>query len=87
MTRPRGSWSKRQPLAPGGLKSDKTDETIKEMMKMKVFRNQDGVRIEEAGQNVNHWLLYGLGMEEAGQNINRWLLSRSAKSLALSLSI
>jgi hypothetical protein len=38
MTRPRGSWSKRQPLAPGGLKSDKTDETIKEMMKMKVFR-------------------------------------------------
>jgi hypothetical protein len=32
------------------------------------------VGIGEAGQNVNRWLLYGVGMEEAGQNINRWLL-------------
>ena len=38
MTRPGGSWSNRQPLASGGLKSDKKDETIMEMMKMKVFR-------------------------------------------------
>ena len=38
MTQPGGSWSNRQPLASGGLKSNKRDETIIEMMKMKVFR-------------------------------------------------
>jgi hypothetical protein len=39
-TRPGGSWSKRQPLAPAE-KSDKRDETIMEMMKMKAFRKGD----------------------------------------------
>jgi hypothetical protein len=44
MTRPGGSWSNVQPLAPGGLKSHKRDETVMEVMK-------------EAGQNINRWLL------------------------------
>jgi hypothetical protein len=38
MTQPGGSWSNRQPLASGGLKSDKKGKTIMDMMKMKVFR-------------------------------------------------